>query len=73
MAGSWLRAMQQFAWAVLLGADGCTQQLCAVLLVCGRQVPAGASNVLMSTKDTAARWKTPLNMDSGYHDTGFPR
>ena len=66
-AVSGARAMQQFGWAVLRDSDACAQQLCAVLCVRCRQVPNGTSIDPIKTMATAARWKTPLNMATGYH------
>ena len=67
-AVSGARAMQQFGWAILRDSDACEQQLCAALCVCCRQFPKGASNDPIKTMAITARWKTPLNMATGYHE-----
>jgi hypothetical protein len=67
-AGSDALATQQFDWAVLRDSDACEQQLCAPMCVRCMQVPNGASNAPINTMATAARWKTPLNMVSAYHE-----
>ena len=63
-----VRTVQQFACAVLSGAVAGAQQLCADLWVRCRQVPSGASIVPINRMATAARWKTPCNMESAYHE-----
>jgi hypothetical protein len=67
-AGSGALATQQFVWAVLRDSDACEQQLCAALCIRCKQVPNGASNAPINTMATAARWRTPLNMATGYHE-----
>ena len=54
-AGVGVRAVQQFACAVLSGAVAGTQQLCADLWVRCRQIPSGASIVPINRMATAAR------------------
>lgn len=72
-AGRGVRALQQFACAVLSGAVAGVQQLCADFWVRCRQVPSGASIIPINRVATAARWKTPLNMLSAYHGIKFLR
>jgi len=72
-AGSGALAVQQFVRTDWWDLDAREQQLCAAFCAGCRQVPNGASNEPIKTMATAARWKTTLNMASGYHDSRFLR
>jgi len=67
IAGSGVLVVQQFVLAELLDSDLCEQHLCPALCVRCRQVPNGASKVPINRMATAARWKTPVNMNLEYH------
>jgi hypothetical protein len=67
-AGSGALAVQQFTPKDWWNFLACEQQLCALFCDRCRQFPDGASNAPINTMATAARWKTPLNMDSDYHE-----
>jgi hypothetical protein len=67
-AGSGALAKQQFVRTDWLDLDVREQQLCAVLCAGCRQIQEGVSNVPINRMATAARWKTPRNMDTGYHE-----
>jgi hypothetical protein len=67
-AGSGALAVQQFVRADWWDLDVCEQQLCAALRIGCRQIPDGASNEPINRMATAARWKTPCNIESAYHE-----
>jgi hypothetical protein len=67
-AGNGALAVQQFVRTDWWDLDACEQQLCAALCVRSRQLPYGATNVPIKTMATAARWKTPRNIESAYHE-----
>jgi len=67
-AGSGALAVQQFVRTESWDPDVCEQQLCAVLCAGCRQIPDGASNEPINRMATAARWKTPCNIESAYHE-----
>ena len=67
-AGGGALAVQQFVRTDWWDLEACEQQLCAALCAGCRQVPYGASNEPIKTMATAARWKTPRNIDSAYHE-----
>ena len=70
-AGSGALAVQQFVRTDWWALDACEQQLCAALCIGCRQIPDGVSNAPINKMATAARWKTPLNMVSGYHESYY--
>jgi hypothetical protein len=67
-AGSGALAVQQVVRTVWWELEACEQQLCATLCIGCRQIPEGASNAPINMMVTAARWKTPRNIDSAYHE-----
>jgi hypothetical protein len=69
MAGNGALAVQQFVRTDWWDLEACKQQLCAALCAGCRHIPDGASNEPINRMATAARWKTPRNMDTGYHDS----
>jgi hypothetical protein len=71
MAGSGALAMQQFVWTDWWDLEACEQQPCAAPYIGCRQIPDGTSNAPIKIMATTARWKTPLNMVSGYHDSRY--
>jgi hypothetical protein len=70
-AGSGALAVQQFVRTDWWDMDACKQQLCAALCIGCRQIPDGVSKAPINRMATAARWKTPLNMVSGYHESQY--
>jgi hypothetical protein len=68
-AGSGALAVQQFVPMDWWDLEARKQQLWAALCAGCRQIPDGASKVPIKTMVTAARWKTPLNMVSSYHNS----
>jgi len=67
-AGSGALAVQQFFRTDWWDLDACAQQLCVALCIGCRQIPEGASNAPINKMATAARWKTPRNIDTSYHE-----
>ena len=67
-AGSGALAVQQFVRTDWWDLDARAQQLCVALCIGCRQIPEGASNAPINKMATAARWKTPCNIDSAYHE-----
>jgi hypothetical protein len=67
-AGSGALAVQQFVRTDWWDLEACEQQLCAALCIGCKQIPEGASNAPINRMATAARWKTPRNIDSAYHE-----
>jgi hypothetical protein len=61
-------AVQQFVRTDWWDLDVRAQQLCVALCVGCRQIPEGASNAPINKMATAARWKTPRNIDTAYHE-----
>jgi hypothetical protein len=66
-AGSGALAVQQFVRTDWWDLDVREQQQSVALCIGCRQIPDGASNEPINRMATAARWKTPRNMDTGYH------
>ncbi len=72
-AGNVCLTAQQSLWTVVLDSDMEAQQSCPPFCICCRQIPAGAINVPINKMATAARWKTPCNMVTAYHDGWISR
>src|SRR5271157_5761338 len=62
-AGSGALAEQQFVRTDWWDLHAREQQLCVALCIGCRQIPEGASNAPINRMATAARWKTPRNID----------